>query len=285
MANPSLTVTHTSTVTDDQIDALGHMNVRWYGDNALRADAEMTRRLGLDAPGVVSAYTRHHHEQLLGARLEVSSGVVGGTQRLRLYHELRNATSGELAATFVHELDHASVETPPIEIPEHGRPRSIDIDAEPHRSAPTLQEAIASELAVRCEREIDRDDTDGGTAVPMRNGPGLFWAGEPADGNTDWIRTGPDGHEIANATMESRVLIDRLPALGTRIQSFGAPVAVAEKVSRHVYWAFELDTGELLGVMETVSIVIDLGARRAIPIPPAERELLERRLRPDLAPR
>ncbi|MFT6393412.1 MAG: hypothetical protein ACJA14_002942, partial [Ilumatobacter sp.] len=29
-----LAVTHTSTVTADQIDHLGHMNVRYYGVNA-----------------------------------------------------------------------------------------------------------------------------------------------------------------------------------------------------------------------------------------------------------
>ena len=41
---PALPVTHTSTVTEDQIDHLGHMNVRFYGTNAQAAsNATFTR--------------------------------------------------------------------------------------------------------------------------------------------------------------------------------------------------------------------------------------------------
>ena len=68
---PALEVTHTSTVTDDQIDHLGHMNVRFYGTNAQAASNAVVDRLGID-PGRVDltdVYTRHHQEQLLGASL------------------------------------------------------------------------------------------------------------------------------------------------------------------------------------------------------------------------
>ena len=92
-----LTVTHTSTVTPDQIDHLGHMNVRYYGVNACSA----TRSLVGAAP-IVDMYTRHHREQLVGAELEVRSGLLDVDDRtVRLYHELANTDTGDVAATFV----------------------------------------------------------------------------------------------------------------------------------------------------------------------------------------
>src|ERR1044071_9007237 len=89
-----LRVTHTSTVTEDQIDHLGHMNVRFYAVNA----HEGTRTLLRDLPGwhdrphvVHDTYTRHLHEQLLGAPLEVRTGILGADHRgLRVHHELAN---------------------------------------------------------------------------------------------------------------------------------------------------------------------------------------------------
>ena len=102
-----LTVTHHSAVTEDQIDHLGHMNVRFYGVNAHMGTAAILDRLGIarDAAPVVDSYTRHRREQLLGAPLVVRSGVLAAAPaELRIYHELANEDSDELAATFVHRV-------------------------------------------------------------------------------------------------------------------------------------------------------------------------------------
>ena len=44
-----LTVTHHSAVTEDQIDHLGHMNVRFYGVNAHAGTAAILDRLAMHA--------------------------------------------------------------------------------------------------------------------------------------------------------------------------------------------------------------------------------------------
>jgi acyl-CoA thioesterase FadM len=103
-----LRTTHESAVTDDQIDHLGHMNVRFYAVNAQAG----TRAMLAGLPGwgprphlVHDVYTRHHREQLLGTALVVRSGVLGaGPDGLRLHHELAVRDSGDLAATFVHRI-------------------------------------------------------------------------------------------------------------------------------------------------------------------------------------
>src|SRR6478735_7771571 len=101
-----LAVTHTSSVTDDQIDHLGHMNVRYYGVNAHAATDAVLRQLDgwpVGAHVVHDAYTRHHREQLAGTPLLVRSGVLGtAADGLRLHHELVPANAEALAATFVH---------------------------------------------------------------------------------------------------------------------------------------------------------------------------------------
>ena len=84
-----LTVTHSSTVIEDQIDDLGHMNVRYYGMNAMSATRSMCQQMGFDEPKLRSAYTRHHHEQMLGNQLEVRSGLIGGSDRF--YMRLQEA--------------------------------------------------------------------------------------------------------------------------------------------------------------------------------------------------
>src|SRR5262245_51967073 len=103
-----LQTTHESTVTEEQIDHLGHMNVRFYAVNAKAS----TDALLADLPGwggrphvVHDLYTRHLREQLLGTSLVVRSAVIGaGADGLRLYHELAAADTGVLAATFVYRV-------------------------------------------------------------------------------------------------------------------------------------------------------------------------------------
>src|SRR4051794_39027853 len=137
---PPLTVTHRSVVTADQIDHLGHMNVRFYGVNAAAGTRAVVANLLGEMPHgvrVVDLYTRHHREQLLGAPLAVRSGIIDVVDDgLRIYHELVDETSDALAATFVHRvcIDVAGGGSLPVsvvaraanqlvEVPAHGATR------------------------------------------------------------------------------------------------------------------------------------------------------------------
>ena len=278
-ATDGLTVTHTSTVTEDQIDHLGHMNVRHYAFNARAAT-----RSFLGHGSIFDMYTRHHREQLLGSELQVRSGVLevdaGST---RVYHELVNAVNGDIAATFVYRVrssvptDH--VET--IELPERGRPRSIDIDAV--MTAPAIEELERLGLAMRAPRTIDRDDTAGGDRVSSALVPMMFWGGTPIDGGEQQlVHTGPNGENMGWATMETRATVGRLPELGTRIQSFAATTAVADKTTQSSMWVYDLDENELLASFELVNVLFDIGARRAMSIPDDMRAEHASRLHPEL---
>lgn len=281
---PQLSVTHTSTVTADQIDELGHMNVRWYGHNAVAATRAMCEQLGLPSADPVSTYTRHHHEQLEGSNLEVRSGLLPDGARLRFFHELRNRADNDLAATFVHELDHPCLEAPGIDIPEYGQPRSLSLDADLLAAAPSLDEVQSRELAIRYKREVDTEDTAGGDQVPAWLANNLIWGGDRPNADAGWIVDMPDGSRMAYATMESRLSVGRLPTLGTRIQSFGALIELGTKITRSINWAYDLDTAEPLVAFDVINLAFNINERRSMEIPPDIRENEQARLQPDLAP-
>jgi len=264
------TVTHTSIVTEDQIDHLGHMNVQYYGVNARAATRATLERLGVTDPAgveVYDLYTRHHREQLLGAELEVRSGVLGADgESIQLYHELANTATGELAATFIYRVrtdtpfDHLDT----IDLPAHGAPRSIDLDAV--GSHPTL--AAVQGFAMRAPRTLNADDMGGGDVMSPHVVPMLIWGGtSPSGSQQSLAMTGPNGENMGWATMETRVVVGRLPAIGTRVQAFGATTAMADKTMQMSMWSFDLDTGELLVSFEVVSLLFNIDERRAMSIP------------------
>jgi len=273
-----------STVTPDQIDHLGHMNVRYYAVNARAA----TRSL-FEQGEIVDMYTRHHREQLVGAELEVRTGVLGvETGTTRLYHELANVSTGDVAATFVQrvrsDIPIDGVKT--IEVPDHGRPRSIDLDAV--MATPTIAQLQQLGLAMRAPRTIDVDDTGNSASnrVSSAMTPMLFWGGDTVDGTEEQlVETGPNGENIGWATMETRVVVGRLPEVGTRIQSFSATTAVADKTTQQSMWVFDLANGELLASFEAVSVLFDIGARRAMSMPDEMRSDRESNLHPELGAR
>ncbi|MEM7324509.1 MAG: thioesterase family protein [Actinomycetota bacterium] len=281
----SLEVSHRSTVTPDQIDEIGHMNVRYYGANAIAGTAALCERLGFGLPPIRSTYTRHHHEQMEGNELEVRSALLDG-DRLRFYHELRNVADDDLAATFVYELDHAPVEAPTIALPEYGRPRSLRLDTDGLASAPSLDRVEALDLATRKPRTVGTEDTLGGQTVPPEMGGQLLWGGDRLDDEESWIRTLPNGDRFAYVVVENRMWIRPEPInIGTQIQSFRATVEIGEKIARDVAWCFDTSTGDALVVVEAVDLCFNMTERRSMVVPPGARAEDDADFHPELAPR
>ena len=275
-----LHVTHTSHVTEDQIDHLGHMNVRFYGLNAAAGTRAILEEMGVPAgTPIVDLHTRHHHEQLLGTALEVRSGLVDVGRGLAVYHELRNSADADLAASFVHVLDHPRLEAPAADIPEHGRPRSLDLAADPIASAPPLEVVQSLGLETRAPRVVDEE-------VTPATGAALIWGGPPSEEEErDWIQQGPHGERMGWATMESRIRVNRLPPRGARIQSFGATTAIERKTTRSTMWAYDLAEGDVLVAFEVVNLAFDIDARRSMLIPDDYLAGEQRRFHPEFASR
>lgn len=294
-------------VADEEIDHLGHMNVRFYLNKALLASRALARQLGVEAAcremgaqlAVHDLFTRHFREQLAGAPLVVLGGVLGSRgEGLRFYHELRNPERDELAASFLHDvrLEQADTRKPmplPESVarrvadaicpwPERGRPRTLDVDA-PLRRIP-LDEARARGLAMREPRRVLASECDDDGVYRTECHQDLVWAGMPIPPRQPGMPLYElsDGRRFGWATLESRATLFALPRIGTLIQSFGAEVEIARKTSVRHQWVFDLERGTLLSAGRILNLAFDIGARRAIEMPDEVRESLGRQYQPDL---
>ncbi len=301
-----LLTTHTSEVTEDQIDHLGHMNVRYYAENASAGTRAM-----LDAlPGwgrrpfvVHDVYTRHHREQLLGTALVVRSAVLGADlEGLRLHHEVAARDTGVLAATFVHRIspiDEGGGPAPlsdrlvaaaqdlalPTPLP-YAATRTISLDADLLASSPSVDEVRARDLAMRRQRLVTAEECDAAGRYTPELAPMLVWGGEPARRDLGpWLEEMHGGELMGWASMETRIQTRRLPLVGEEVQSFGATVAINDKVTHRVHWCFGLEQGELLVGFEIVNLAFDTRSRRPMSIPDAHAQREQAMLQPDLAPR
>lgn len=182
---------YSSEVQSNEIDHLGHLNVRFYMERAQRAFKVLTDSLGLglDACSARGArlvqhdsYTRFHREQFKGSTLVVRGGVLAaGPEGLSLYFEVVNDARAEIAATFiigaslvapatreVLSLPAAAVAAAGaglIEAPDHGRPRSVDLgpprlDVRFEDLADRLGDDGADPMGRRMERTIEAADCD-----------------------------------------------------------------------------------------------------------------------------
>jgi acyl-CoA thioesterase FadM len=305
---PELRRLHEARVADDQIDHLGHMNVRFYHERALAASRALATLHGLspealeEMGGVLEvrdAFTRHYREQLAGAPLAVLGGVLEvRPDGLRVVHELVNTERAELSAAFVHELAlreagsqqplplpepvAKSASTALVAWPEHGRPRTLDLDRTPDTL--TLAVARERELAMRHERVVQPDECDAQGLFLTPRYLELIWGGDPiaARGPAAALVEMGEGGSLGWATLESRAVLLELPRVGTRIQSFGAEVELARKTSCRHHWVFDTQSGRLLCAHSVVNLAFDIANRCAVEIPAHIRTALESQYHPDL---
>ena len=292
-------ITHKSAVTPEQIDHLGHMNVRFYGVNARAGSLALLAGLGQTAQDtrLDHIYTRHFTEQTVGAALEVHTAILdASTTRITIYHELYNVENSVLAASFVHGMAPTSprfdrdiidgLQADAITIPAYGAPRSISLDADLLGPAPCLDEAIDQGFAVRLPREISADECDSSGAHLDACLSSMSWLGQRCDGRESepTLIDGPNGEKMGSAVMESRIVVNRRVRLGDSIQAFETVVRIADKATHRVQWVYDLDRRDLLHAQESVSVAFDTISRRAMSIPAATRAEDEKRLVPSYLP-
>ena len=308
-----------SEIQPNEIDHLGHMNVRFYLERAQRANKALMESFGLDAEGRAGqkarlvqkdTYVRYHREQFQGSTLAVKGGVLdAGDEAIRFYFELVNDAKAQVAATFIMTVglvDRASrtawpmpaaalaaAERSRVALPEHGRPRTVDLgpprlDLAFEQLAARLSEDHQDPMSRRMERVIDATDCDefgfldesqdmmfGGFRMPR------LGEGEMPFGPMTFISD--EGHRLGWASMETRSVRLAQPRAGDVICSIGAEIGLHAKVRHSRRWMFNTTTGALISLNDNVNVALDLDARRSIEIPPTIRRQLEQRHVPEFA--
>lgn len=308
---------HEAAVGPDEIDSLGHMNMRYYGARAHAATLALFARLGLD-PGQMAAgglalvaqdcFNHYLKEQFAGATLIVDGGVCDvRADGLSLYLELVNQATGDRAATFITKpklyvretrapapmpralLDAA--EKLIVDVPPHGMPRSIDLAA-PRTDAryADVERRIGSTSFPfgRGDIDVPADECDAFGFLDLTSAQDIMFSAFAARARAAGMRmgppieAGPDGRRIGWAMLENRQYLVATPRVGDHVTTLSAPVKLGAKTQQMRRWTFNTETGDLLAVIDGVSLALDLDARRATDIPDYMRQELESQLMAEL---
>jgi acyl-CoA thioester hydrolase len=310
-------VLHTSTVLAEEIDSLGHMNVRYYMTRMQSANRQLVDSLGID-PDVlehsflrsVDTYTRFRNEQFEGATLETVGGLLSiGEGGVQSYVEIRNPDTGAVAATFVvttalidRKTRNTQILPLPtsevsdsdyIEIPAYAKPRSLSLGpANTDITLEVLQNSIpdvdgGGMMSGKRNALIEADDVDAEgwlkEDVELMFLPFAKMALEAGEKPGPPVITTSDGLRIGWAVMETRTMLFAQPRLGDELSYFSTDLKVEAKSRLSRRWALNTNTGQLLGMSDTVGVCIDLDARRAIEWPDELRKEIEKHQQPQLA--
>lgn len=310
---------HEAAVGPDEIDSLGHMNMRYYGTRAAAAAQALFARWGWDErrlaeEGLVliaqDSFNHYLKEQFAGATILVEGGVCDvRADGLSLYLELINAKTGDRAATFITRpqlfdrktraarhfpralLDQA--EQFIVDVPPYGMPRSIDLA--PPRTDARYEDVkrrlsdVPHHFSGRGEVRVPAEECDEFGFLKLAAAQDIMFAAFAAIARKAGMKMGPpieageDGRRIGWAMLENRQFLVRTPRAGDPIATLSAPIKLGAKTQQMRRWTFNTETGALLAVIDGVSLAMDLDARKAIEIPAYMRRELEAQLMNELA--
>ena len=315
-----LKVLHESTVQPEEIDALGHMNVRYYMTRVDQANRSMLAERGIqEEPGKairrLDTYTRFHREQFAGATLHTLGGLiaVAGSDESREvngYFEIRNPDNNQVAASFILRsclIDISSQQVLDITansanndntseyivlVPEHGMPRSLSLNDPARISLEELEAVVGDDptpgmMSGRRKNVVHADDCDSDGRLREEMDL-MFVLHRPTIGNENELGGPPvmrdsEGRRYSWAMIETRSVVWHRPMEDEVVLSIGADIANGEKWRQSRRWMFAEKTGLLLGISDSVGLCIDLDARRSIPMPLDVIEAIERTSLPQFA--
>jgi acyl-CoA thioesterase FadM len=307
-------------VTVDQIDSLGHLNVRYYIERMDDANRRLLSGLGITGNADtflrrVDTYNKFRREQFEGAVLSthgalIAEGLIGPAGSVPAYFEVRNEATGEIAASFltatlrvdqttqqpvgamVSEGSPSSGELAPMAPPEASLPRSLSLSAPRVIPMQTLMDELPTEIVQgnmtgRRENVVKVEDCD--DRGRLREDVDLMtivFRALPQDAD-DQATMGPpiqrdeSGRRFAWAMMETRSYVFEYPHVGDAVIALSVDLDCGDKWRQTRRFMFNKGSGSILGVYDSIGVCIDLDARRAIETPAALKELIKATARPD----
>ena len=315
-----LKVLHESTVQPEEIDGLGHMNVRYYMARVDQANRSMLAEMGIqEEPGKafrrLDTYTRFHREQFAGATLHTLGGLIAiegadESREVNGYFEIRNPDNNQVAASFILRsclIDISSQQVLDITansanndntseyivlVPEHGMPRSLSLNDPARISLEELEAVVGDDptpgmMSGRRKNVVHADDCDSDGRLREEMDL-MFVLHRPTTGDEKELGGPPvmrdsEGRRYSWAMIETRSVVWHRPMEDEVVLSIGADIANGEKWRQSRRWMFAEKTGLLLGISDSVGLCIDLDARRSIPMPLDVIEAIERSSLPQFA--
>lgn len=296
-----------------ECDENDHLNVRFFVARAAEGLIGLAAELGLPQAFTPRAgatlMVREHHIRFLkeardNAPLHMLGGVIslGDTDAVVL-QLLVHSLTGEIAASFRTRVEHVTAqEGRPfpwsgrtrelaralmVEPPPQGLPRGLSGDAA--APAASLARANAAGMIRIGLGGLSPADCDAfGRATQA------LVIGRVADGVSrliDPLRLMIAGHAEPPLTRTGGVLLEyrihylAWPRAGDRIEIRSGLIAVTSRTLHIAHWMLDPATGAPWAAAEAISIVMDLDARKSVPITPAALDALRGEVRPELAAR
>jgi len=307
-------------VTADQIDSLGHLNVRYYIERMDDANRRLLSGMGITRNTDtflrrVDTYNKFRREQFEGAVLSthgalIAEGLIGPAGSVPAYFEVRNEATGDIAASFltatlrvdqmtqqpvgalVSEGSPSSGELVPMAPPEASLPRSLSLNAPRVIPMQTLMDELPTEVVQgnmtgRRENVVKVEDCD--DRGRLRENVDLMtivFRAMPQDAE-DQATMGPpiqrdeSGRRFAWAMMETRAYVFEYPHVGDAVIALSVDLDCGDKWRQTRRFMFNKESRSILGVYDSIGVCIDLDARRAIETPAALKASIKATARPD----
>lgn len=280
-------------VQQEECDVMGHMNVRHYVARVADALSWLLLNAGLPVAAqrlpVRDQHIRFLREMAPGTPFTILGGILGaGATRLRCFAEIRNSATDAPAATFVTDLgafDDAPLPALPgaaaltVARPEHAAPRGLGFD--PPRALPDRAAARAMGLAEAYRGAVRPHECDAEGIMRPDGVIARVWDGVPNLRNRG-TGLGVKEEGVGGAALEYR-LVHLAPLRAGQLLTVTSGLrALGEKTSTWTHILHDGESGAPVAAAEAVGVAFDLKARKAIPIPPAQRAALEALLVPGL---
>lgn len=279
-------------VQQEECDVMGHMNVRHYVARVADALSWLMLEAGLPpsrgALSVLDQHLRFLREMAPGTPFTILGGVVEMTaDRLRTFAEIRNSATGLPAATVVTDLGFAgrplpqglSIDALRVGVPDHAAPRGLTF--QPPRAVPSRAEALAMGLAEAYRGAVRPDECDLDGVMRSDGVIARVWDGVPNLRNRG-TGLGVKEEGIGGAALEYRLLHLKPLRAGQLVTVTSGLRALGEKTTTWTHLLHDGETGAPVAAAEAVGVAFDLKARKAIPIPEAQRAALGGLLVPGL---
>jgi acyl-CoA thioester hydrolase len=297
VSSPSLIPTFSTAVNTWQCDENDHLNVQFYTEFGHEASAHLLASLGLGpraqrasgrALGIAEDHVRYLREFRVVDPVEVSSAPTEvGERHLRVYHEIRNASDGRIAATMRRRIVcdvpwpaafRARAEAACLTLPDTARPRSVGKLVLPDLA---LADAARTGLVEVGRTVIAPAECDERGELLPHHQFGRYSDGAPLL----WNHLGFD-----RAAMQERgegsVVVEMLNHYrrplhaGDLLVVMSGLASFTGKVLTFTHFLFEAETGTLAACAEAVGMKFDQKVRKIMTFSKEDQARLgERRLR------
>ncbi|MCB1646223.1 MAG: hypothetical protein KDI36_12255 [Pseudomonadales bacterium] len=272
-----------------ETDENDHLNVRFYVRRMMQTLRLGLRDLGLTAAldeqallrGLQTQHMRFVREARIAAPVSGWMGVLSASgEPLQILTELRHTGTGEVMAAFVHDFStqvNHQLQTDPL--PAHAGSRGIAAAPVPYARL-SLEEALDKGFHRIGRALADPAECDTEGYLEPEHFMGNFSNSMP----NLWAHFSPAGDAVERGVTEGGAVLEyRMNYLaplraGEGFEIVSGVSELADKTQRFVHLLFNLNTGECCVASEAMAITMDLVARKAISIPAARRQVMEKLL-------